>query len=228
MIQFQKVSKSYGTKKALTNIDLSIEPGELVFIQGHSGAGKSTFLRLIASLEPASTGQIIINNQPLHTMHRKALPFYRRHLGLIFQSPLLLEDRTIYENVILPLQIGGFDEPSIHRRAQAALNRVGLLDKINDYPKMLSSGEQQRVSIARAVIHKPKILLADEPTGNLDPRLSFEIMTLFQRLQQVGVTVVIASHDTYLLDHFPFRKITIEQGEIVPNQPNQEVLKDHG
>lgn len=232
MIQFNNVSKAYGVKAALQNITLNIEPGEMVFIQGHSGAGKSTLLRLIAALEPVSQGQIIINNQPLNKIHKSALPYYRRTLGLIFQSPLLLEDRTIFENVALPLHIAGYGADSVQRRVHAALNQVGLLNKVNEYPHMLSSGEQQRISIARAVVHRPKILLADEPTGNLDPKLSLEIMGLFQKLQKVGVTVLIASHDTYLLNHFNFKKILLEQGQMVnPDKMvkrEQEVFKAHG
>lgn len=228
MIEFQQVRKIYGTNEALKQVNLRIEPGELVFIQGRSGAGKSTLLKLIAAIEPVTSGQIMFNRTSIQRLHKGAIPYFRRNLGLIFQSPLLLEDRTIFENVMLPLELAGFDAAHARRRVQAALNRVDLLSKINDYPRMLSSGEQQRVSIARAVIHKPKVLLADEPTGNLDPRLSMEIMDLFQKLQQVGVTVIIASHDTYLLEHFPFRKIVIDKGQIIHSSYPEEDQQLHG
>lgn len=228
MIEFQQVRKLYGTKEALKGVNLRIEPGELVFIQGRSGAGKSTLLKLIAAIEPVTSGQIIFNRTSIQRLHKGAVPYYRRNLGLIFQDPMLLADRTVFENVMLPLELAGFDKEHSVRRVQAALHRVDLLDKIHDYPSMLSSGEQQRISIARAVIHKPKVLLADEPTGNLDPRLSMEIMDLFQKLQQVGVTVIIASHDTYLLEHFPFRKITIDKGQVFESKPSQQEERAYG
>ncbi len=214
MIQFKHVSKSYDNKSALKNVNFTIQSGELVFLRGHSGAGKSTLLKLIALIEKPSSGQIFIGSQQLTSLSKDAIPYYRRSLGLIFQTPMLLKDKTVYDNVAMPLTMAGFDDHDIEKRVQAALNRVGLLDQAFDTPNQLSGGEQQRVSIARAVVHKPKILLADEPTGNLDPKLSIEIMRLFERFQSVGVTVLIASHDTHLLEQFDYRKIDLRQGSV--------------
>lgn len=215
VIQFSHVTKTYGEEDALFDINLTIGEGEIVFIQGHSGAGKSTLYKLLSLIEAPTRGHITLGSQDLSKLSKAAIPFYRRKLGLIFQDPLLLKDRSVYDNVALPLIIEGFHPDDIAKRVLAALNRVELAHKSKSFPKHLSGGEQQRVSIARAIVHKPKIILADEPTGNLDPKLSLEIMKLFERFKQAGATVIIASHDAQLLEHFPYRKITLKQGRIV-------------
>ncbi len=216
MIQFNDVHKIYsGGRNALRQISLYIEPGELVFVTGRSGAGKSTLLRLIALIERHTRGQIIIDGQNLERITSAKVPYFRRKVSCIFQDHRLLYDRPIFDNVALPLVIAGYRRPEILRRVRAALDQVGLLKNERHYPITLSSGEQQRVGIARAVVNRPRILLADEPTGNLDPGLSREIMTLFERFQQVGVTVVLASHDLDLIQHFSYRELTLSDGSLL-------------
>ena len=196
MIQFDNLSKRYPTgDEALSNINLHIDAGELAFLTGHSGAGKSTMLKLLMLLERPSSGTLLINGKNINRLANRKIPGYRRQLGVVFQDHQLLMDRSVFDNVALPLQVAGQPRKEIGRRVRAALDGVGLLNKERHSPMMLSGGEQQRVGIARAVVHKPRILLADEPTGNLDPTLSAEIMALFQRFQDVGVTVLIATHD---------------------------------
>ncbi len=215
MIQFDDVSKRYPSgQEALSHIDLQLGRGELAFLTGHSGAGKSTLLKLIMLMELPSSGQIIINGQNLAKISRSALPFYRRNIGLVFQDHQLLFDRSVYDNVALPLQIAGLDSRDIARRVRAALDKVGLLNKENQNPVALSSGEQQRVGIARAVVNKPPLLLADEPTGNLDPELSAEIMVLFEQFSAVGVTVLIASHDLSLISRLHHRMLVLDHGRL--------------
>ncbi|MBS0289007.1 MAG: cell division ATP-binding protein FtsE [Proteobacteria bacterium] len=216
MITLTNVTKKYPNGQiALNNISLEIPQGEMVFLRGHSGAGKSTLLKLIALLELPTRGQIMVSGKPINQIKQRKIPYYRRHLGYITQNPKLLNNYTIFENVAMPLVIAGYDRNDIARRVRAALERVGLLDKELQKPPTLSEGEQQRVGIARAVVHKPRLLLADEPTGNLDPELSLEIIKLFERFHQVGVTVVIASHDVTLLEHFQYPKIHLSQGNII-------------
>jgi cell division transport system ATP-binding protein len=200
MIQFQNVDKIYANgHPALTAINFSLSKGEMAFLTGHSGAGKTTLLKLIMRMEQPTRGQVFLNNKNLEKLSRRHIPFLRRRIGVIFQNPLLLPDRTVFENVALPLQISSYTYLEIQRRVRAALEKVGLLSKEKIYPSALSSGEQQRTSIARAVVNKPEILLADEPTGNLDPVLSLEIMRLFEAFHQVGVTVLIATHDLAMI-----------------------------
>ncbi len=216
MISFKHVTKKYVRGQvALNNISLTIEKGEMVFLQGHSGAGKTTLLKLIALFESPTRGQIQVANVALETLTSSKIPYYRRRIGVITQNPKLLQNYTVFENVAIPLFISGFHRSDIQRRVHAALDRVGLAGKEKMLPKLLSEGERQRVGIARAVVHKPSILLADEPTGNLDPALSKEIMKLFERFHQVGVTVLIASHDTHLLATMPYRKIHLAQGQVL-------------
>lgn len=216
MITLYNVTKKHPNGHvALNNVSLQIQAGEMVFLQGHSGAGKSTLLRLIANLERPTRGHIIVGGKNINHLKASQIPYYRRRFGFICQNPQLLNNETIFENVALPLVIAGFDRFDVKRRVRAALERVGLLDKENCKPIMLSEGEQQRVGIARAVVHKPRFLLADEPTGNLDPELSLEIMKLFERFQQVGVTVLIASHDRNLLEKFPFRTLHLAHGQLL-------------
>ena len=216
MIQFTNVSMvSPRGNKALQNIDLNIDKGEMVYISGHSGAGKSTLLRLINLVDRHTRGQIIVKGQNLERIRNKRVPKFRRNIGFIFQDHKLLNDRTIFDNVALPLVIAGNTHQDIKRRVQASLDKVGLLSKINNYPMELSSGECQRIGFARAVVHRPTILLADEPTGNLDPALSWEMMKLFEQFNQVGVTVMIASHELDMIKHMLKRIIVLNKGRTV-------------
>ncbi len=229
MITFFNVTKKYPNGHiALSNVSLEINSGEMVFLQGHSGAGKSTLLKLIALIDEPSRGHIVVSGKNLSHIKPNKAPYYRRKLGFITQNPKLLNNYSIFENVAMPLMIAGFDRFDTARRVRAALERVGLLDKEHCKPPMLSEGEQQRVGIARAVVHKPRFLLADEPTGNLDPELSLEIMKLFERFHQVGVTVLIASHDVRLLETFPYRKIHLAHGQLVSAAESQEEVIAHG
>lgn len=216
MISFDRVSKSYpGGNQALSDLSFRVEDGEIVFLTGHSGAGKSTLLKLIALIERPTRGNVVINGQNLGPLRRWRIPYYRRQVGIIFQDHKLLTDRTVFDNVALPLIIAGFGHREIGRRVRAALDQVGLLSRERAMPVTLSGGEQQRVGIARAVVNKPPLLIADEPTGNLDPELSMEIMRLFERFNQVGVTVMIASHDHDLIRLMGHRVISLKQGRLV-------------
>jgi cell division transport system ATP-binding protein len=191
-----------------------MEAGEMAFLTGHSGAGKSTLLKLLMLMERPTSGNLLINGKNLNRLSNSQIPMYRRQVGVVFQNHQLLLDRTVFDNVALPLQVSGYPAKEIGRRVRAALDGVGLLDKEQQKPMALSGGEQQRVGIARAVVHKPRILLADEPTGNLDPQLSTEIMALFRRFQSVGVTVLIATHDISLINRMQLRIMRLEDGEL--------------
>lgn len=218
MIHFHNVSKRYpGGQDALSNINLHIDKGEMVFLTGHSGAGKSSLLKLITLIIRSSNGQVIINNQNLERLPRRKIPQLRRSIGIIFQDHCLLNDRTVFDNVALPLVIAGLDHQETGKRVRAALDKVGLLRKERKYPITLSGGEQQRVGIARAVVNKPPLLLADEPTGNLDPELSREIMELFEQFNQVGVTVLIASHNIELITSLGHRRLILREGQLINN-----------
>ena len=213
MIEFNQVSKRYsGGHDALREVNFSLEKGEMAFLTGHSGAGKSTLLKLIAMLERPCAGQIRVNGQLLNRIKKRDIPRYRCSLGITFQSPHLLNDRSVFENVALPLIIQGNAPQMIAKRVRAALDMVGLLRKEKMLPVQLSGGEQQRVGIARAVVHKPSILLADEPTGNLDPALSAEVMTLFETFNQVGVAVLVATHDLTLIAGMRHRIVMLKGG----------------
>jgi len=219
MISLKNLCKRYQTgHDALRGINLEVERGELVFLTGHSGAGKSTLLKLIGLLERPSSGKIIVDDEDLDTLGSRQIPFYRRKIGMIFQNPTLLNDRSVFENLALPLRIADFSEAEIRSRIHASLELVGLLKKQNQLPLALSGGEQQRVGIARAIVSRPEIILADEPTGNLDPGLSRDIMKLFTRLNQVGITLVIATHDLALISEFDFRQIHLQDGKVVAPQ----------
>lgn len=224
MIRFVNASKRYSSGfDALQNVNFHMAPGEMAFLTGHSGAGKSSLLKLIALLERSSRGQVIINNQNLTKVSRRRIPYFRRNIGIIFQDHQLLFDRTVYDNVALPLIIAGHSHNDIGKRVRAALDKVGLLSKEKKYPITLSGGEQQRVGIARAVVNKPPLILADEPTGNLDPELSAEIMGLFQDFSDVGVTVLVATHDIALISELPYRTLTLKDGKLInDSQPNNE------
>lgn len=229
MIQFDNVSKRYeGGHEALRNVSFSIPSGEMLFLTGHSGAGKSTLLKLMMMMERPSSGQVFVDNQNLRGLHNRHIPSLRRKIGVVFQNHQLLFDRSVFDNIALPLIIAGYQPRDVARRVRAALDKVGLLSKENKMPVTLSGGEQQRVGIARAVVNKPKILLADEPTGNLDPELSAEIMRLFEQFNQVGVTVLIASHDLSLIARLPYKMMTLREGRLIsaPNYSASEL--DHG
>lgn len=215
MIRFTNVSKRYpGGHEALSNVSLHLTPGEMAFLTGHSGAGKSSLLKLIALIERPSGGQVVVNGQNLSKVRRRRIPFHRRNIGVIFQDHRLLFDRTVFDNVALPLIIAGLGRQEIGRRVRAALDKVGLLGKEQIYPITLSGGEQQRVGIARAVVNRPALVLADEPTGNLDPDLSREIMELFREFNRVGVTVLVASHDLDLIRRLDHRILRLDHGSL--------------
>ena len=215
MIVFDRVGKRFDNHDAIRDISLTIDSGEMVFLTGHSGAGKSTFLRLLMLLERPTSGCLMVNHRDTSRVKRRAIGTYRRDFGIVFQDHQLLFDRTVFDNVALPLHIAGFEMRDVNRRVRAALDKVGLLQRERANPAVLSGGEQQRVGIARAVVARPKILIADEPTGNLDPQLSAEIMSLFEAFNQVGVMVIIASHDLALISRLRHRIITLNNGRLV-------------
>ena len=216
MIHFEHIYKRYPNgREALSDLSLEIAAGEIAFLTGHSGAGKSSLLKLIALIERPTRGQLIVNGHNVAAVSSSKVPAFRRQIGMVFQDHKLLHDRTIFDNVALPLIIAGIGAKEIGKRVRAALDQVGLLGREQSLPLELSTGEQQRVGIARAVVSKPAILIADEPTGNLDPDLSVEVMNIFRRFNEVGVTVLIASHDVYLLERFPVRRVRLEAGRIV-------------
>ena len=215
MIRFDEVSKRYpGGKEALSRVSFELDDQEMAFLTGHSGAGKSTLLKLIMLMERPSQGQVFVLGSNLNRFARSQIPFLRRNVGVVFQNHQLLFDRSVYDNVALPLIIAGFQHRDIGRRVRAALAKVGLSDKERQNPITLSGGEQQRVGIARAVVNRPPLLLADEPTGNLDPELSAEIMDLFIQFNQVGVTVLIATHDLELVERLGKRRLILSQGRL--------------
>jgi len=216
MIAFDNVAKRYPNgREALAGVSFTIQPGEFVFLTGRSGAGKSSVLKLIALLERPSRGTVTVSGHNTGKIKAGKIPAFRRAIGVVFQDHKLLVDRPIYDNVALPLVVAGTPLKEVDRRVRAALDQVGLLGRERSSPLELSVGEQQRVGIARAVISKPQLLIADEPTGNLDPSLSVEVMRVFKRFQEVGVTVVIASHDPHLVEQFGQREIVLDAGRIV-------------
>lgn len=216
MLEFINVTKRYSDSgDALSDVTFTLAAGDMAFLTGHSGAGKSTLLRLIPVMERTSRGKIILDGQLVNRLSAREIPFLRRKLGLIFQDYRLLRDRTVFDNVALPLAIAGYTPQEVGRRVRAALDKVGLLRKEKRYPQGLSGGEQQRVGIARAIVHKPPLILADEPTGNLDPELSTEIMNLFREFNAVGVTLLIASHDLGLVSRYGRRTLRLNQGRLI-------------
>ncbi|MGQ9426910.1 cell division ATP-binding protein FtsE [Gilvimarinus sp. F26214L] len=216
MIRFDEVSKRYSNgHEALSGLSLGIEAGEMVFLTGRSGAGKSTLLKLIMLMERPTTGQVFVGRKNLTRIKGSEVALHRRRVGVVFQNHQLLFDRTVFDNVALPLQIAGYEPRELARRVRAALDKVALLDKEKQNPIVLSGGEQQRVGIARAVVNKPPLLLADEPTGNLDPGLSADIMRLFKQFNDVGVTILIASHDIALIRRMQRRVLTLDEGQLV-------------
>ena len=215
MISFSQVNKRYPSGyQALKNVSFNIDEGEMVFITGHSGAGKSTLLKLVAAIERPNSGSVLIRGQNIASIKQRAIPYLRRNLGLIFQDHKLLFDRSVFDNVLLPLQICGFDHRDSAKRARAALDKVGLLAREKANPIALSGGEQQRLCIARAIVNRPAILLADEPTGNLDADYATAIMDIFKSFHQVGVTLLIATHDENILRGFRGRTLALSHGEL--------------
>jgi len=219
MIKFDNVSKRYADgQDALSDISFEVSRGEFAFITGHSGAGKSTLLKLILAIQTPSSGQLIANGVNLNRVSAKQIARHRRQIGTVFQDHQLLHDRSVYDNVALPLEICGYQPKDAARRVRAALDKVGLLKKEKSFPEALSGGEQQRVGIARAVVNRPSIILADEPTGNLDPGLSAEVMKVFQQFQSVGVCLLVASHDAALIERLNCRTIVLEGGKLLADQ----------
>lgn len=215
MITVENVSKHYGqARDALSHVSFELKTGSMTFLTGHSGAGKSTLLRLLSLAESFSGGDILFNGQSLKSLRQKQVPYLRRTMGLIFQNPNLLNDRSVFDNVALPLMIAGATDKEMTRRVHAALDMVGLLNKEKSMPLELSTGQQQRIGIARAVIHKPTLILADEPTGNLDPSLSKDIMSLFSTLNEFGVTVLIATHDLGLIATMRYPILVLKEGRL--------------
>jgi len=223
MIRFERVSKHYGgSNRALNDVSFNIEPGSMVFLTGHSGAGKSTLLRLIMMLERATRGNVFVNGRNLTTSPDRMAPIVRQGTGMIFQDHKLLKDKTVADNVALPMMIAGLRYGDIKKRVRAALDKVGLAGKENAWPQTLSGGEQQRVGIARAIVSMPPLLLADEPTGNLDPNLSRELFNLFEEVSKQGVTVLVASHDLDLIRQMRKRVLVLSGGRLADDIPAAE------
>jgi len=216
MIHFNDVSKTYpGGVVALERVSFHLKKGEMAFLTGHSGAGKSTLLKMISIMERPSAGSVLINNYDLNQITKKQVPYIRRDIGMIFQNHLLLRDHSVFDNVAFALIIEGYTRKEISKRVDVALDKVGLLHKARSRPDALSGGEQQRVGIARAVVNMPPILLADEPTGNLDPELSKEILSVFEDFNQMGVSVLIATHDLGLIARMRYRTLTLSKGHMI-------------
>ena len=215
MVKFSAVAKRYpGGQEALKDVSFSLEAGELAFLTGRSGAGKSTLLKLIPAIERPSAGSVVVNGQNVASLKRAAIPYLRRNIGLVFQDQKLLYDRSVYDNVMLPLAFSAHAPKEAARRARAALDKVGLLGREKANPVQLSGGEQQRVAIARAVVNRPAILVADEPTANLDAESAVRILEIFVAFNQVGVTVLIATHDRALVERYGRRVLRLEDGRV--------------
>jgi cell division transport system ATP-binding protein len=215
-VSFNGVGKRYpGGRQALEGITFDVEPGEMLFVTGHSGAGKSTLLKLVPLVERPTAGALLVNGQNVLALRPAAVPFLRRTLGLVYQDQKLLYDRSVLDNVLLPLQVCGYAPGDAMRRARAALDKVGLLERDRAFPVQLSGGEQQRLCVARAVVNRPGILIADEPTASLDADAAIAMMELFRSFNQVGVTVIVATHDHALVDRYATRAVRIDQGRLV-------------
>ncbi len=227
MIRFDHLAKQYpGGREAISGLDLEISAGEMVFITGHSGAGKTTLLRMIALLERPTRGQLLFDGRNMVGITGRQIAYHRRRIGMIFQDHKLLSDRSVFDNVALPLQISGCRDAELRKRVQASLDLVGLLHREKANPTHLSSGEQQRVGIARAFVRRPPVILADEPTGNLDPGLSSDIMTLFSKLNEIGMTLMIASHDLHLVRALRKRVVVLENGRLLDDIPAGQAVPD--
>ena len=220
MIHLHDVTKIYSDNKvvALENINIDIERGEFVFIVGTSGSGKSTLMRLLMREELTTTGQVIVDGKNVSALKKKEVPYLRRALGVIFQDYRLLEDRTVYENVAFAMQVIEAPRRIMQKSVNTVLDIVGLREKLKSFPSQLSGGERQRVAIARAIVNDPKIVIADEPTGNLDPETSWDIMDIFQRINAAGTTIIMATHDKTIVDHMYRRVIELEHGHIVRDE----------
>ena len=229
MIEFQHVTKRYAEQwTALQDVSFALDRAEMAFLTGHSGAGKSTLLKLIMLMERPTTGRVLVGGQALDRAPRRRIPYLRRHIGVVFQDHQLLFDRSVFDNVAMPLEVVGVPPRDIGRRVRAALDKVGLLKKERMNPISLSGGEQQRVGIARAVVNKPPLLLADEPTGNLDPALSADIMALFREFSRVGVSVLVASHDISLVQEMGRRVLTLSEGRLSGDGGQTRMEGAHG
>ena len=225
MINFKRVSKSYGKdNKALRDVSFDVKRGEMLFLTGHSGAGKTTILKLLMLMQNITYGQVIVKGKDLSVMKARNIPAYRRSIGMIFQDHRLLENKTVLENIALSLQIRGYSDAYSFKSAQTALSQVGIGEKSRFYPQELSSGQQQRVGIARAFVCKPDLILADEPTGNLDPDLSLELMQIFENLNKQGITIIIASHDLFLIKRLQKRVLVLDKGELIDDFSPQNTM----
>ena len=230
MIDMYRVSKRYPNGiDALTNINCKVETGDFCFLSGASGAGKSTFIRLLMCMEPVTEGEILVKGRNLKMLKRSSIPFLRRNMGVVFQDFRLLNNRTVIDNVAIALEILGIPSSEIEPRVKQTLEMVGLTSHQHSFPPMLSGGEQQRVAIARALVNEPAILLADEPTGNLDPELSMEILALLQEIHRQGTTVIVATHDTQLMSSFATRTLTLNKGYLVSDSasPSDDLTVPH-
>ena len=225
MLSLVNVNKRYpGGHDALINVSCHLDSGDMAFLTGHSGAGKSTLLKLIALIERTTRGEVVFDGQNLSRVTRRQIPYIRRKIGMVFQDHNLLYDKTVFDNVALPLIISGVHYSDTGRRVRAALDKVGLLSREKQFPITLSSGEQQRVGIARVVVNRSTLLLADEPTGNLDPTLSREIMELFEQFNTVGVTVLVATHDLDLIADMDHRLLTLHEGQLVQDARTRDLV----
>jgi cell division transport system ATP-binding protein len=224
VIRFESVSKRYSEgREALIDLTFEVDAGEMLFVTGHSGAGKTTLLKLIALIERASRGAIEVHGRNLARLKHRDVPRLRRDIGMVFQDHRLLMDRSVADNVALPLVIAGIPREERAKRVRGALEKVGLAGRGRDAPAGLSTGEQQRVGIARAIVGRPALIIADEPTGNLDPQLSEEIMQLFVELRQTGITILIASHDLPLLKRMKQRVVVLDHGHLIDDVPASQV-----
>ena len=221
MIDFEHVSKQYkkGTKPALEDINFHVDDGEFVFLLGHSGAGKSTLLKLILREEKASQGRVLVNGKDVAKVRRHKIPYLRRQMGIIFQDFRLIPTMTVYENIAFAMHVTNIGRRQIKERVPYMLELVHLEDKANVYPEFLSGGEQQRVAVARALAHSPRLVIADEPTGNIDPEMSLEMMELLERVSEMGITVLVVTHEHELVRRFNRRTITLKQGRIISDVP---------
>ncbi len=220
MIKFEHVTKRFpGGQHALKDVNVEIQQGEFVYVLGHSGAGKSTFLKMILLETKPTSGRVIVNGEDLSKIKKRYIPYRRRQMGVVFQDFRLIDSMTVYENVAFAMRVTNISEKEIKKRVPYVLELVSLSDKKDNYPRQLSGGEQQRVAMARAVVHSPKLIIADEPTGNIDPELSFEMMELLTAINSVGITVIVVTHEHELVSRFRQRVIMLEHGKVISDTP---------